>query len=90
MRRLKLATGLWKIQPQWVATSGKQTTNNKHIIRIQDFNPNGYIKIFTNFKNQFACGKTVAVHTKLVFHFNVRPVHFVFICVLTMAQQSIN
>jgi hypothetical protein len=24
-RRLKPATGLWKIQPQWVVTSGKQT-----------------------------------------------------------------
>ena len=28
MRRLKPATGLWKIQPQWVVTPGKQT--NKH------------------------------------------------------------
>jgi hypothetical protein len=30
-RRLKPATGLWKIQPQWVVTAGKQTnkqTNN--------------------------------------------------------------
>jgi hypothetical protein len=26
-RRLKPATGLWKIQPQWVVTPGKQTTN---------------------------------------------------------------
>ena len=25
MRRLKPATGLWKIQPQWVVTPGKQT-----------------------------------------------------------------
>jgi hypothetical protein len=25
-RRLKPATGLWKIQPQWVVTPGKQTT----------------------------------------------------------------
>jgi hypothetical protein len=24
-RRLKPATGLWKIQPQWVVTTGKQT-----------------------------------------------------------------
>jgi hypothetical protein len=30
-------------------------------------------------KNQFACGKMVAVHTKLAFHFNVRPVKFVFV-----------
>ena len=27
-RRLKPATGLWKIQPQWVVTPRKQTTNN--------------------------------------------------------------
>jgi hypothetical protein len=27
-RRLKPATGLWKIQPQWVVTPGKQTTTN--------------------------------------------------------------
>ena len=27
MRRLKPAIGLWKIQPQWVVTSGKQTNN---------------------------------------------------------------
>jgi hypothetical protein len=27
-RRPKPATGLWKIQPQWVVTTGKQT--NKH------------------------------------------------------------
>jgi len=26
-RRLKPATGLWKIQSQWVGTPGKQTTN---------------------------------------------------------------
>jgi hypothetical protein len=25
MRKLKPATGLWKIQPQWVVTPGKQT-----------------------------------------------------------------
>jgi hypothetical protein len=31
-RRLKPATGLWKIQPQWVVTPGKQT--NKHITYI--------------------------------------------------------
>jgi len=24
----KAATGLWKIQPQWVVTPGKQTNNN--------------------------------------------------------------
>jgi hypothetical protein len=27
MRRLNPATGLWKIQPQWVVTPGKQTNN---------------------------------------------------------------
>jgi hypothetical protein len=26
-RRLKPAAGLWKIQPQWLVTPGKQTTN---------------------------------------------------------------
>jgi hypothetical protein len=26
-RTLKPAIGLWKIQPQWVVTAGKQTTN---------------------------------------------------------------
>jgi hypothetical protein len=30
MRRLNPTTGLWKIQPQWVVTPGKQT--NKHIM----------------------------------------------------------
>jgi hypothetical protein len=30
-RRLKPATGLWKIQPQWVVTAGKQT--NKLLIK---------------------------------------------------------
>jgi hypothetical protein len=29
MRRLKPATELWKIQPQWVVTPGKQTNNSK-------------------------------------------------------------
>jgi hypothetical protein len=27
MRRLRPATGLWKIQPQWVVTPGKQINN---------------------------------------------------------------
>jgi hypothetical protein len=31
MRRLKPATGLWKIQPQWVVTPGKQRNNNKRV-----------------------------------------------------------
>jgi hypothetical protein len=31
-RRLKPATGLWKIQPQWVVTPRKQTIN-KHLCR---------------------------------------------------------
>jgi len=29
LRRLKSATELWKIQPQWVVTTGKQ---NEHIV----------------------------------------------------------
>jgi hypothetical protein len=31
-RRLKPATGLWKIQPRWVVTQGKQTTNKQTYI----------------------------------------------------------
>jgi hypothetical protein len=31
MRRLKPATGLWKIQPQWVVTPGKQTSKQTNI-----------------------------------------------------------
>jgi hypothetical protein len=31
-RRLKPATGLWKIQSQWVVTSGKQTNINTYIL----------------------------------------------------------
>ena len=31
-RRLKAATGLWKIQPKWVVTTGKQT--NKHLYSL--------------------------------------------------------
>jgi len=30
MRRLKPATGLWKIQPQWVAKPGKQTNSSSY------------------------------------------------------------
>jgi hypothetical protein len=30
-RRLKPATGLWKIQPRWVVTPRKQTNNRSHI-----------------------------------------------------------
>jgi hypothetical protein len=33
-RRLKPATGLWKIQPHWVVTSRKQTTTNRPMIKI--------------------------------------------------------
>jgi hypothetical protein len=29
-RRLKPATGLWKIQPQWVVTPGKQTNKQTY------------------------------------------------------------
>jgi hypothetical protein len=31
-RRLKPATGLWKIQPQWVVTAGKQTNKQTDIL----------------------------------------------------------
>jgi hypothetical protein len=33
-RRLKPATGLWKIQTQWVVTSGKQTNKQTDKLRI--------------------------------------------------------
>jgi hypothetical protein len=33
-RRLKPATGLWKIQPQWVVTPGKQTIGGILVIYI--------------------------------------------------------
>jgi len=33
-RRLKLATGLWKIQPQWVVTRRKQTNNTYKYITL--------------------------------------------------------
>jgi hypothetical protein len=37
-RRLKPATGLWIIQPQWVVTPSKQTTTNinKKILFLND------------------------------------------------------
>ena len=35
-RRLKPATGLWKTQPQWVVTPGKQTTN-KNLFRLSKY-----------------------------------------------------
>jgi hypothetical protein len=37
-RRLKPATGLWKIQPKWVMTPGKQTNNNTFIDK-DTYNP---------------------------------------------------
>jgi hypothetical protein len=39
-RRLKPATGLWKIQPQRVVKPGKQTTNKllSHNVNKQDLN----------------------------------------------------
>jgi len=33
-RRLKSATGLWKIQPQWVVTPGKQTTIDTILLSV--------------------------------------------------------
>jgi hypothetical protein len=34
MRRLKPATGLWKIQPHWVVTPRKQTSNKQKILQF--------------------------------------------------------
>ena len=39
-RRLKPATGLWNIQPQWVVTSGKQT-NKQTILQHEDVHVSG-------------------------------------------------
>jgi hypothetical protein len=36
-RRLKPATGLWKIQPQWVVTPRKQTNNKRAFKYTWDF-----------------------------------------------------
>jgi len=38
-RRLKPATGLWKIQPQWVVTPGKQTNKQWDPIRCGFYIP---------------------------------------------------
>jgi hypothetical protein len=45
-RRLKPATGLWKIQPQWVVTPGKQTTKTDiiDIIKSTDMRRTRYIR----------------------------------------------
>jgi hypothetical protein len=37
MRRLKPATGLWKIQPQWVVTPGKQTSNKRYTLWLPPY-----------------------------------------------------
>jgi hypothetical protein len=37
-RRLKPATGLWKIKPQWVVTPGKQTNKQTCIVHDDNFN----------------------------------------------------
>jgi hypothetical protein len=34
-RRLKPATGLWKIQPQWVVTAGKQTNKQETVVKTK-------------------------------------------------------
>jgi len=39
-RKLKPATGLWKIQPQWVVTTGKQT-NKQQNCKIVHWNGHG-------------------------------------------------
>jgi hypothetical protein len=35
-RRLNPATGLWKIQPHWVVTLGKQTNKHKRCITVKN------------------------------------------------------
>jgi hypothetical protein len=50
-RRLKPATGLWKIQPQWVVTPGKQTTTTttttRSIEKRNDYTYSGENKSLT-------------------------------------------
>ena len=36
-RRLKPATGLWKIQPQWVVTPGKQTNKQRSLVYYTEY-----------------------------------------------------
>jgi hypothetical protein len=49
-RRLKPATGLWKIQPQWVVTAGKQTNKTTVPLSIGEFRENPYSKNHTLLK----------------------------------------
>jgi hypothetical protein len=52
-RRLKSATGLWKIQPQWVVTPGKQTNNNvKSVFEVRNGNCPFEINCTFTVKNQ--------------------------------------
>jgi hypothetical protein len=46
-RRLKPATGLWKIHPQWVVTPGKQTTTSKQT-QILKHNVKKFIVFWNN------------------------------------------
>jgi len=46
-RRLKPATGLWKIHPQWVVAPGKQTTTNMYF--IYSFLTNVFRPLLRNF-----------------------------------------
>jgi hypothetical protein len=57
MRRLKPATGLWKIQPQWVVTTGKQTNKQQHVhvTNIQKKNFNLSVKCRVKFDSTFRC-----------------------------------
>jgi hypothetical protein len=41
MRRLKPASGLWKIQPRWVVTPGKQTTNKQLGLSVEETDAGG-------------------------------------------------
>ena len=44
MRRLKPATGLWKIQPQWVVTAGKQTNKQTNLENSNIIIPVSYVQ----------------------------------------------
>ena len=52
-RRLKSATGLCKIQPQWVVTPGKRTNNKQYLLKTTNY-AQSYINIcFKQLQNSF-------------------------------------
>jgi hypothetical protein len=50
LRRLKPATGLWKKQPQWVVTTGKQTDIEKV---VRKWSVNRYFELQSRYQVSF-------------------------------------